>query len=196
MPPSLPIAEVTSNPTVSLMTAKLKLFLNFARNILFFHFRYPWIQYGKNVHVQWSATFTAPHRKVCIGNNVGIGANCVITSDLTIGNDVLIAPSVALLYRHPHRADIVGTTMFQGPTGKASEIVIEEDVWIGYGAIILSGTRIGRGSVIAAGSVVLKDVPPYSIFLPIRSHILKPRFTEEQVKLHEASLKRAGTISD
>jgi len=119
----------------------------------------------------------------------------VITSDLTIGNDVLIAPSVALLSRYPHRTDIVGTTMFQGPRGDRGEIVIEEDVWIGYGAIILSGTRIGRGSVIAAGAVVLNDVPPYSTFIPTQDHILRLRFTPEQVKSHEAALRRTGVIS-
>jgi chloramphenicol O-acetyltransferase type B len=174
---------------------KLKILLNFVRTILFFRVRYPWVQYGRNVHVQWSTTFTAPQRKIRIGNNVGIGRNCVITSDLTIGNDVLIAPSVALLSRYPHRTDIVGTTMFQGPRGDRGEIVIEEDVWIGYGAIVLSGTRIGRGSVIAAGAVVLNDVPPYSIFIPTRNYTLKSRFTPEQVTLHEVALKRAEVIS-
>ena len=169
--------------------------LNFARNLLLFRLRYPWVRYGKNVHVQWSTTFSAPNRKIRIGNDVGIGGRCVITSDLVISNDVLIAPHVALLSRYPHRADLVGSSMFQGPPADRGEIVIEEDVWIGFGAIILSGVRIGRGSIIAAGAVVLKDVPRYSVYLPQQDHVLRSRFTPEQIERHEAALQRVGKLS-
>lgn len=172
----------------------MKRLLNRIRNLLLFHVRYPWVQYGKNVHVQWSTTFFAPNKKIQIGSNVGIGGHCEITSDLVIGNDVLIAPRVALLSRYPHRTNLVGTSMFQGPSADCGEIVIEEDVWIGFGTIILSGVRIGRGSVIAAGAVVLDDVPRYSVYLPSRPFSLRPRFTPEQIKQHETALARAGVI--
>jgi acetyltransferase-like isoleucine patch superfamily enzyme len=174
---------------------KLKSFLNYIRTILFFHVRYPWITYGRNVHVQWSATFWAPRRRIHLGNNVGIGPQCVIQSDVTMGNDVMIAPHVALLSRHTHRYDVVGTSMFQSPRGDKDEIVIEDDVWIGFGAIVLSGVRIGRGSIIAAGAVVLKDVPPYSIFIPVQNHVLKRRFSPEQIEQHETGLRDAGVIA-
>jgi acetyltransferase-like isoleucine patch superfamily enzyme len=173
---------------------KLKSFFNHIRTVLLFHLRYPWINYGKNVHVQWSATFWAPNRKIHLGNNVGIGPHCVILSDLTIGNDVMIAPQVALLSRHTHRYDVVGTSMFHSPRGDKGEIVIEDDVWIGFGAIVFSGVRIGRGSIIGAGAVVLNDVPPYSIVIPIQNHILKRRFSPEQIEQHEAGLRNAGVI--
>jgi len=174
---------------------RVKRFLNSVRNLLMFHIRYPWVRYGKNVHVQWSALFNTPTKKVTLGNNVGIGPHCVILCDLVIGNDVLIAPHVALLSRYAHSTDLVGTSMFQGPRADRGEIVIEEDVWIGFGAIILSGVRIGRGSIIAAGAVVMKDVPRYSILLPKQEHVMKPRFTSEQIELHEAALQSAGVIS-
>jgi acetyltransferase-like isoleucine patch superfamily enzyme len=174
---------------------KLKGFLNYVRTILQFHLLYPWIEYGSNVHVQWSATFWAPTRNIRLGNNVGIGSNCVILSDLTIGNDVMIAPHVALLSRSTHRYDVVGTSMFQSPRGDKGEIIIEDDVWIGFGAIILSGVRIGRGSIIAAGAVVLKDVPPYTIFTPVQNHVLRRRFSPEQIEQHEAGLRNAGVIA-
>jgi acetyltransferase-like isoleucine patch superfamily enzyme len=86
--------------------------------------------------------------------------------------------------------------MFQSPRGDKGEIVIEDDVWIGFGAIILSGVRIGRGSIIAAGAVVLEDVPPYSIFIPVQSHVLKRRFSPEQIELHEQGLKQAGVMAN
>jgi len=85
--------------------------------------------------------------------------------------------------------------MFQSPRGDKGEIIIEDDVWIGFGAIILSGVRIGRGSIIAAGAVVLKDVPPYTIFTPVQNHVLRRRFSPEQIEQHEAGLRNAGVIA-
>ena len=57
------------------------------------------------------------------------------------------------------------------------EIRIEDDVWIGYGSIVLSGVKIGRGAVIAAGSIVTRDVPPYAIW--INNKVYKYRFSQE-----------------
>ncbi|MEP7277990.1 MAG: DapH/DapD/GlmU-related protein, partial [Bacteroidota bacterium] len=57
--------------------------------------------------------------------------------------------------------------------------VIEDDVWIGYGSTILSGVKIGRGSIIAAGSLVTKDVLPYSIYAGVPAKKIKNRFDNE-----------------
>ncbi|WOO37892.1 CatB-related O-acetyltransferase [Anaerocolumna sp. AGMB13020] len=59
-------------------------------------------------------------------------------------------------------------------------ITVEDDVWIGYGAIILSGVTLGRGCVIGAGSVVAKNIPPYAIYAGNR--ILKYRFEQEIIE--------------
>ncbi len=59
-------------------------------------------------------------------------------------------------------------------------IVIKDDVWIGFGVIILSGVTIGQGCVIAAGSIVTKDVPPYSVW--IGNRVKKKRFSEEIIE--------------
>ena len=66
--------------------------------------------------------------------------------------------------------------------------MIENDVWIGYGAIIVSGVRIGHGAIVAAGSVVLKDVAPYSIVAGNPARDVSQRFNEEQIKEHERVL--------
>src|SRR5437588_815259 len=137
--------------------------LNHVRNLLLFKLRYPWIVYGKDVHVQWSTKFFSPHKSVRLGNHVGIGRWCDISCDLVLGNHVLVASSVAFLSRDAHSADIPGETMFDGPRGDTDRIVVEDDVWVGWGAMILSGVTIGRGSIIAAGAIVTKDVPRYSI---------------------------------
>ncbi len=60
------------------------------------------------------------------------------------------------------------------------DIVVEDDVWIGEGAIILSGVKIGQGAVIGAGAVVSKDVPPYGIF--VGNQVKKYRFSEDVIK--------------
>lgn len=170
-------------------------FMNAVRTALMFHVRYPWVQYGKNVHVCWSTSIWSPNRKVRLGNNVGIGLRCTINSDLIVGNDVMIAGHVGLISRNAHRYDLVGTSMFQSPRNDRDEIVIDDDVWIGFGSIILSGVRIGRGSIIAAGAVVHKDVPPYSIFVPCKGSVIRSRFSQEQIELHDNGLRLAGVIS-
>ncbi len=60
------------------------------------------------------------------------------------------------------------------------EIYIDDDVWIGIGAIILSGVKIGRSSIIAAGSVVTRSFPPYSIIGGNPARLLKTRLTDEE----------------
>lgn len=68
------------------------------------------------------------------------------------------------------------------------DIIIENDVWIGANSTIMSGIRIGNGSVVAAGSTVTKDIPPYSIVAGNPAKVVKKRFTEDQIeKLLEIS---------
>jgi hypothetical protein len=63
------------------------------------------------------------------------------------------------------------------------DIVIMNDVWIGYGCTVLSGVTIGNGSILAARSVVTKDVPPYSIVGGNPARVLKYRFNPEVIDL-------------
>jgi acetyltransferase-like isoleucine patch superfamily enzyme len=57
----------------------------------------------------------------------------------------------------------------------SKEVVIEDDVWLGYNVIVLPGVTIGKGSVIGAGSVVSKDIPPYSIAIGNPARVIKKR---------------------
>ena len=62
------------------------------------------------------------------------------------------------------------------------DIIVEDDVWIGYRSTILSGVRIGQGAVVAAGAVVTKDVPPYAIVGGVPAKVLKYRFNDELIE--------------
>jgi acetyltransferase-like isoleucine patch superfamily enzyme len=125
-----------------------------------------------------------------------MGDYCEISTDLIIGNHVLVGSAVGFLARDAHSPYIPGTTIFDSPRGDKYRIVIQDDVWIGYGVIILSGVTVGRGSVIGAGSIVAKDIPPYSVVVPRRSEVVKPRFSETEIEIHEAALRRRGVIYD
>lgn len=100
--------------------------------------------------------------------------------DIRIGHGVMIAPSVTLTTTghpvHPaRRADF----------GRFSEpIVIEDKVWIGSNAVVLPGVRIGYGSVIGAGSVVSRDVPPMTVAVGTPCRVLR-EITEEDLKTRQ-----------
>ena len=69
--------------------------LNKIRTFLIFRLRYPWVIHGKNVHCQFSTTFWSPHNHIILGDNVGIGYDCLFQCDTEIRNNVLIASNVA-----------------------------------------------------------------------------------------------------
>lgn len=96
-----------------------------------------------------------------------------------------------------HRIDLIGKHIYEiGEDEKLPEndkdVIIEDGVWCGCNVTILKGCHIGKGAVVAAGSVVTKDVPPYAIVGGNPAKVIKFRFTEEQIKEHERILKERG----
>ncbi len=104
---------------------------------------------------------------------------------LEIGNFCSIGPNVKFLLSGEHNYKRISTYPFKEKILGFNEyesickgkITIKDDVWIGFGSIILSGVTIGQGSVIGAGSVVAKDVPPYSVY--VGNNVVKYRFNKE-----------------
>jgi acetyltransferase-like isoleucine patch superfamily enzyme len=123
-----------------------------------------------------------------LGDCVQFGPRCVVQCDIRFGSHVLIAGDVAFVGHNDHRFDIVGTTIWDSPRGATHVAIVEDDVWIGYGAVVLSGRIIGRGSVIAAGAVVTSDVARYSIVAGVPAKEIAKRFTVEQIRRHEELL--------
>lgn len=110
-------------------------------------------------------------------------------SKLNIGNYCSIAQEVKFILSADHPLDTVSTFPFKVKClGEKLEgvskgdIIIEDDVWIGYRSTILSGISIGQGAVVAAGSVVTKDIPPYAVVGGVPARILKYRFSEEVIE--------------
>lgn len=96
-----------------------------------------------------------------LGKNVYINHNCIILdcNKITIGNNVFIAPNVGL-YAAYHPID---STQRNAMIEQSLPITIEDDCWLGGNVVVLPGVTIGKGSVIGAGSVVNKDIPPNSL---------------------------------
>jgi maltose O-acetyltransferase len=142
-------------------------------------------KYGKlknsyeNLHIAKNVDIN-PLSEVVFGDNVSISKNTSITtsnngkSKIVIGNNVLIAHNVLIIGGN-HNISRIDIPINQQGSGKEGNIIINDDVWIGAGSIILTGVTIGTGSVIAAGSVVTKDVKPYSIVGGNPAKLIKKR---------------------
>lgn len=127
---------------------------------------------GRNVNVERGADFGY---NLEIGDNSGIGINASINTSgrVIIGKNVMMGRDVMIITRD-HRHDdptrpMIGTGYVNAP------IIIEDDVWIGARAILLSGIRVGKASIIGAGAVVPKDMPPFTIVGGNPAKVLKQR---------------------
>lgn len=136
---------------------------------------------------------------VSIDNDVSLGSNMCIMCDrapVVIKDHVMFGPNVTLVTGN-HRIDVIGKYMTEiRNEDKLPEndepIIFEGDNWVGANAIILKGVTVGRGSVIGAGAVVTKDVPPYSIYVGVPNQKMFERFTKEQIEEHEAILAKTN----
>ena len=110
-----------------------------------------------------------------IGDNVAINHFCFIgvRGSIEIGDNVIFGPRVSVFSENHNFDDVSVPIKHQGVT--RSKTIIEEDVWIGSGCSIMAGVKIGTGSVLASGSVVTRDVPPYSIMAGVPAKVIGDR---------------------
>jgi len=146
---------------------------------------------GRNVKFNHKDTFS--FQNISIGNDVYIAPGAVFLSsdsEIMIGNKVLFGPNVTII-TGDHSLDLRGKYIYditEKRPGEDLPVVLEDDVWVGTGAIILKGVTIKRGAIIAAGAIVTKDVPPYAIAGGIPARVLRYRGTNEDIAHHEVSL--------
>jgi len=110
-----------------------------------------------------------------MGNNSNIGPYNYIgcSGKITIGNNVMLAPRVSIyaenhVFDHPE-------ILIRDQGVEKKEVIIEDDCWIAANSILLAGVTIGKGSVVAAGSVVTENVPPYSVVAGVPAKWIKSR---------------------
>ena len=148
---------------------------------------------GRGSKIYWSVRMdTPPYRRFslgrssvvesfsCINNAVGdvvigdhtrIGLHNTIIGPVTIGSHVNLAQGITVTALNHNFADTSLRIDEQGVSTKP--VIIEDDVWVGANAVILPGVTVGHHAVIAAGAVVTKDVPPFSIVGGVPARILK-----------------------
>lgn len=149
---------------------------------------------GENTTIGRGFSIENPEN-VFIGKNTFINSNIALMSSdskIYIGNNVMLSTNVFII-TGDHRSDMVGEYMInvkEKLPENDKQVIIEDDVWVGAGAIILKGTKIGRGSIIGAGAVIAsKSIPPYSVCVGNPARIVKSRFSSEQIQEHEKILK-------
>lgn len=161
------------------------------------------VENGPNVHIGIGSILWAP-RRLSVGNNVYIGKYCTVECDGIIGDNVMLANHVGLIGRYDHDYSCVGKPIRQTPwigdhdytgPGRNLQIVVGDDVWVGFGAVVLTGVTIGRGAIVAAGSVVTKDVEPYAIVAGNPARRVAQRFTENEIRQHESIVYENSSAS-
>lgn len=128
------------------------------------------LRLGQRVRLSARTTFSgarsASKRPVIrIGDSSYLGSRCVLRAGtgITLGKHVLIASNALLSSDPGHPMDAVARRTQCAPSESLGEISIGDDVWLAYNVAVLGHIRIGEGAVVAANSVVTKDVPPYSL---------------------------------
>lgn len=158
------------------------------------------ISVGNNVEIK-KPFLISPSKDICVGSNsvvldgarlqvfsnigkkdakLQIGSNCYIcyrfcalaSDDIVIGNDVLMASDI-LLVTHNHGIDPISDIPYMDQPLETKPISIGDGCWLGDKVIVLPGVTIGEKSIIGAGSVVTKDIPPYSIAVGNPAKVIK-----------------------
>jgi acetyltransferase-like isoleucine patch superfamily enzyme len=130
---------------------------------------------------------------ISVGNDVFVAPGAFFSatvSAIEIGDKVMMGPGVTIL-GGDHNTSVVGKAMCDVTEKRPQDdlpVVIEDDVWIGAGATLLKGVRISRGSIVAAGAVVTKSFPPYSIIGGVPARLIRQRWDDETIRLHERAL--------
>jgi acetyltransferase-like isoleucine patch superfamily enzyme len=130
-----------------------------------------------------------------IGDYCAIGRRSIINVDGTIGHFLMTGSHVQILGRSDHANDAVGVPMLLSewignrPQRPDDVVSIGDDVWLGAGAIILGGLSIGTGAIVAAGSVVVDDIPAFSVAAGTPARVVRQRFDQARAAEHVAGIE-------
>lgn len=133
------------------------------------------------------------YKNIHVGDNVNLGYRPVLMAELSeikMGSHIMFGPNVVVI-GGGHNITVIGQQMIKVHEKTGNEdlgVIIEDDVWVGARAIILRGVCVGRGSIIGAGTVVNKSIPPYSIVVGNPARIVGFRWDVETILTHEMIL--------
>ncbi len=135
------------------------------------------LSWGENCWIGPSARITSPN--FCkLGNNVGTGADLIVESDLTVGDDVLISSRVAFI-SDDHKFEDPDTTVFWNGRREDCAVVLGGDNLIGHGVIVIGPVTIGKGCIVGSGAVVTKDLPEYTVCVGMPAKPIRARFPDK-----------------
>ncbi|MGL5880507.1 MAG: acyltransferase [Xenococcaceae cyanobacterium] len=145
------------------------------------------LELGEGAYINTRTIITAAK-----GASIEVGANTIIGSftsvssfsKIKIGQDCLIASHCSIYAQNHVFADPTIPIREQGYTLEG--IIIEDDCWLGTGVRVLDGVTIGKGSVIGAGAVVTKDIPPYSIAVGVPAKVIRQRTEQRSTERQQA----------
>ena len=134
------------------------------------------ITLGDGVIVSRNCVLQGKTGPLFIGDRTDIGCNCIFSSvsGIEIGASTLIAAH-CYIGGGQYRSDRMDIPMMDQGTYSTGPVILGEDVWLGAGVIVLDGVRIGKGSIVGAGSVVTREIPEYSIAVGVPAKVVKVR---------------------
>lgn len=137
------------------------------------------ISFGDEIYIVDGAVLRADDGTIITGDKFAVNGNARIIADcggkIIIGNSVMIGPNTVIRASNHQFKDVSEDIWLQGQTGGV--IIIGDDVWVAANVVILPGVKVGSHSVIAAGAVVTKDVPEYSVVAGVPAKLIQKRVT-------------------
>ena len=130
---------------------------------------------GRDVNIEKHAIISP---RVSLGDRSGIGIGAKIYGTCRIGRDVMMGSDVTIITRN-HKVDRTDIPMMDQGFEPEQPVEIGNDVWIGDRVTILPGVHIGDGCILAAGAVVTKDVPPYTVAAGVPARVIRRRDDRE-----------------
>jgi acetyltransferase-like isoleucine patch superfamily enzyme len=151
------------------------------------------IRLGDKVSIQENTLISANRGHIAIGDNSWLGPGSVIYGNggVDIGEQVLIA-SHCVINTVSHNFGTTDIPMNRQGIN-TDPVIIEDDVWIGTGAVILQGVRIGKGSIIGAGAVVTRSIPSFSIALGMPARVTGSRL---ETTKHQSPADQLSNVSN
>lgn len=150
---------------------------------------------GRRVRLRPSSSDIKGLWNLSIGDDTSIPKGSIIyctKAQLTIGKMVILGPKPTII-TGDHRYDVIGKYILENLEKSPEDdlpIYIGDDCWIGANVTILKGVVLGCGCIVAAGAVVTKSFPPYSIIGGVPARLIKMRFSSDQIKMHENTINK------